>query len=480
METMSDEDAEAILYDWSFWARNEQLAPDWDWVCWLILAGRGFGKTRTGAQWTIQKQTEGSGRIALIGETAADVRDVMVEGEAGIMACSPPWNRPVYTPSKRKLVWPNGAQAFTYSAEEPDQLRGPAHDAAWADEIAKWRYPDTWDQAMFGLRLGKKPQVCATTTPRPIKLLKDLLNDDTTHPTRGSTYDNRANLPKSFFKKVIAKYEGTRLGRQELNAEMLDDVPGALWSRDLIDAMRRKPKECPEYVRITVNIDPAVSNNEGSDETGLTVTAKGVDDHCYVLADESGKYSPTEWAIKAIALYRNFQADCIVAEVNNGGDLVEANLRAQDEDIPYKAVHASRGKKARAEPISTIYEKKKVHHVGSFPILEDQMCAMATDFDKKKMGYSPDRVDSLVWGITELMLEDNHDGMLRFARAQGMREQEEKKASEALVRMKAPENTQTVYTRTGERLYVDTDGCVMIRESEVKAMRGAGFREMKQ
>jgi phage terminase large subunit-like protein len=480
--SLSPEDAEIILYDWRFWARENQVWPSGiPWTVWLILAGRGFGKTRIGSESVRRMVMGGCSRIALVGETAADARDVMVEGESGVLSAC--WHsdrdnrgnyigRPTYQPSKRRLTWENGAIATTYSADEPDQLRGPQHDGAWADEIAKWRYPDTWDQLMFGLRLGRDPRAVATTTPRPIKIIRELLADPTTFVTRGSTYENLANLAPTFAQKVIRRYEGTRLGRQELNGELLEDIPGALWARNGIDATRVKPENVPQLIRIVVAIDPAVSNEEGSDETGIVAAGVGVDNHVYVLADESGKYSPIEWARNAIASYKNLQADRIIAEVNNGGDLVENTIRSVDADVPYKAVHASRGKVTRAEPVSALYEQSRVHHVGSFAALEDQMCLFTSDFDKKKAGYSPDRMDALVWAITELAIEDQFTGMLDHYRNEGTAL---KKQQADGVRMKVAKGVSSVTDREGNKLEIDEEGCVIAPHDSVGALRKAGF-----
>lgn len=417
---LSVAEAEALEYDWPFWARPNQLAPPGDWSFWLLLAGRGFGKTRTGAEWVREiKQTHSP--IAFVAPTAADARDVMVEGPAGILAISPPWDRPIYEPSKRRLTWPNGARGALFSADEPERLRGPQHAAAWCDEAGAWRYADdAWDMLMFGLRLGDHPRCLITTTPRPIKLIRELLKDPGCIPTRGSTYDNRANLAPTFFQKIVAKYEGTRLGRQELNAELLDDVPGALWQRAVIDALRKKLTEMvgeaainelgaeralgKRMRQINVAIDPAVTSGENSSETGITVQGRGDDGHGYLLEDLSGRYQPHEWATIAIKAFQRWEADTIVAEVNNGGDLVRATLRAVDPNIPFRAVRASRGKFTRAEPVAALYEQRRMHHVGSFPQIEDQMCAMVPDFDVQTAGYSPDRLDAMVWGFTELML----------------------------------------------------------------------------
>ncbi|WP_441229438.1 DNA-packaging protein [Tardiphaga sp. 215_C5_N2_1] len=388
---------------WRSKARPNQLPPDGDWNGWLLLAGRGFGKTFTGAGWVNDlAETRAARRIALVAPTAADARDTLVEGQSGILAMAPSWNRPIYEPSKRRLTWPSGTIATTFSSEEADRLRGPEHDAAWADELAAWKDPQTWDMMMFGLRIGKRPRWVATTTPRPTKLIKELVAREGKDVvvTRGSTYDNIANLAPATVEFLRSRYEGTRLGRQELNAELLTDVAGALWQMDWLD--RDRVKATPELRRIVVAIDPAVSNNEGSDETGIIVAGITRDQQAYVLEDLSGRYAPHEWAAKAITAYHRHKADRIIAEVNNGGAMVEGTLRAVDSRVSYKSVHASRGKVVRAEPIAALYEQKKVHHVGGFATLEDQMCGFTSDFDRGRAGYSPDRVDALVWALTEL------------------------------------------------------------------------------
>jgi predicted phage terminase large subunit-like protein len=389
---------------WRSKARPSQLPPAGDWNGWLIAAGRGFGKNFTGAGWINELvETGTAGRIGLVAATAADARDVMVEGDSGILRLAPAWNMPTYEPSKRRLTWKNGAVATLFSAEESDRLRGPQFDAAWADELAAWNEPQgTWDMLMFGLRLGRHPRWLVTTTPRPIKLLKALLDREGRDVvvTRGSTFENEANLAPSFVQALRDRYEGTRLGRQEINAEMLSDTPGALWRLEWLD--RDRVTTAPELQRIVVAIDPAVSNNEGSDETGIVVAGIGADKHAYVLEDISGRYAPHEWAAKAIDAYRRHRADRIIAEVNNGGAMVEATIRALDPMVSFKAVHASRGKVVRAEPIAALYEQRKVHHVGGFATLEDQVCAFTSDFDRARAGYSPDRVDALVWALTEL------------------------------------------------------------------------------
>ena len=394
-----------LPYDWEgFWARPNQLSPAGSWRVWMLLAGRGFGKTRCGAEWIRSQVKAGRRRIALAAPTAADVRDVMVEGESGILAIHPDRERPLYEPSKRRLTWPCGALATTYSADEPERLRGPQHDAAWCDEIGAWRYgEDAWNMLMFGLRLGNDPQVVVTTTPRPTKLIRELVKDPTCVVTRGSSYENRSNLAPAFFDQIVRRYEGTRLGRQELNAELLEDTPGALWSHCIIDAARLPA--APILTRVVVAIDPAVTLGEESDETGIVVAGKDARGHGYVLADISGRYQPTEWARLAITAYRTHKADRIVAERNNGGDMVEATIRMVDPNVPVTMVWASRGKVTRAEPVSALYEQGRAHHVGVFPQLEDQMTNFTTDFDRKAAGYSPDRLDSMVFALTELLVE---------------------------------------------------------------------------
>jgi len=344
-------------------------------------------------------------RIALVAATAADARDVLVEGESGILAVAPPWCRPIYEPSKRRLTWPNGVIATTFSAEEPDRLRGPQHDAAVCDELASWSHPETWDMLQFGLRLGRKPRCLIATTPRPTKLLRELLAREghDVVVTRGSSYDNKANLAPAFFAQIVKKYEGTRLGRQELNAELLEDTPGALWSQGLIDGTRISA--APELTRIVVAIDPAATSGEDADETGVVVVGQDEKGEGYVLADCSGRYTPIEWARIAISAYRSHHADRIVAERNNGGDMVEATLRMVDQNVPVTTVWASRGKVTRAEPISALYEQGRMHHVGTFPQLEDQMTNFTSDFDREAAGYSPDRLDAMVWAATELLVE---------------------------------------------------------------------------
>jgi len=580
---LTPEETRNFPWDWrGWWARPDQLAPAGDWSKWLILAGRGYGKTKILSEWVRELvDNKTASRIALVAPTAADVRDVLVEGPSGILACCPDWNKPLYEPSKRRVTFANGAVAITYSADEPDRLRGPQHDAAacfiagtmistvhgeraveqlsvgdfvwtrdglhriiatssriatvgtvffsndrkltgtaehpvltshgWTrlsdlskgslvcvasalnstvnvgtdtaetvitnigervvldartiksalrrepvgnaeqssrastgnfaasvvsiwegagrarvfnlqvegvpeyfangilvhncDELAAWRYPETWDMLMFGLRLGQNPRCAIATTPKPVKLLKELLAREGSDVivTRGSTYENSTNLAPTFFKDIVSKYEGTRLGRQELLAELLSDVPNALWQRENLDRLRISKANLPEMRRIVVAIDPAATSAEGSDETGIIVAGIGHDKHGYVLDDLSGRYQPNQWARKAIWAYDHYKADRIIAEINNGGEMVEATLRTVNKTVSYKAVHATRGKVIRAEPIAALDEQGKIHHVGTFPVLEDQLCEFTLDFDRKTAGYSPDRLDARVWAFTELM-----------------------------------------------------------------------------
>ncbi len=402
IESLSQKEAEALLYDWEFWARAKQIPPDWDWYVWLQLCGRGGGKTRTGSQLVIKWANEGYSPIALIGQTVADVRDTMVEiGDSAILNVSPPWFMPAYEPSKRRLTWPNGVLAITYSGDEPAQLRGPQHMKAWADEVAKYKYPqDAWDNLMFGLRIGDNPQAVVTTTPKPLKLIKELIADERTAVTRGHTLDNKDNLAPPFLKYILRKYEGTRLGRQELAGEVLDDNPDALWEREKIDELR--VKKHPDLSRIVVAIDPQGTDSDETSDTGIIIAGIArIGDvfHGYVLADLTINGTPSKWATAAVTGYHNFKADRIVGEVNFGGDMVESTVKTVDSRVAFKSVHASRGKIIRAEPVSALYEQGRIHHVGFFSDLEDQMCEWVPGMK------SPDRLDALVWAIYELILQ---------------------------------------------------------------------------
>jgi len=400
MEDLTNDELRQLEFDWKFWARKNQMAPQDPWITWLILAGRGFGKTRTGAEQIRQWKNEGYKRFSLIAKTPAEARDVMIQGESGLLACCPSWDMPLYEPSKLRVTWSNGAVASIYSGENPEQSRGGQSEKAWCDEIAKYRYPqDALDNIMFGLRLGDNPQIVITTTPKPIKTIKDLVKDKDTILTKGSTYDNIGNLAEAFVKTVIKKYEGTRLGRQELHAEILDDNPNALWRRADIDNSRLS--EFPELVRIVVGVDPAVTSGDKSDETGIVVAGIDRNEHGYILDDKTLKASPDKWARKAIECYYKWEADRIIGEANNGGDLIELVIRQVDKNVSYRKVTASRGKLIRAEPIAALYEQGRIHHVGYFGDLEDQYC------EWQPGEKSPNNMDAAVWALTELFTKNN-------------------------------------------------------------------------
>lgn len=409
VQDLTLEAAAALLWDWTgMWARSEQLEPPGDWDTWLIQTGRGWGKTRTGAEYVRRRAESGlAGDIGFVGATAADVRDVMIEGPSGILQISPPDTRPFYEPSKRRVTWRNGVVGHTYSADEPNRLRGPQHCLVWADELAAWRFlGPAWDNLVLGLRVGSKPRLIVTTTPRPLGLLRELMQSPRTHLTRGATYDNADNLAPTFLQQVREKYEGTRVGRQELYGEYLDDVPGALWTRAMLDNARSWRH--PAFVRVVVAVDPAVTSGEDSDDTGIVVGGLGIDGHAYVLQDATCHVSPLEWAKRVVRCYDHHQANLVVGEVNNGGDLVEANVHTVRQAIPFRAVHATRGKMLRAEPVSSLYEQGRVHHVvdadhpHALSDLEDQLC----NWSPLSMAKSPDRLDALVWLITELLVSE--------------------------------------------------------------------------
>lgn len=415
LNDLSDSDLLALPYLFEFWAFEHQLPPDGDWKNWVIMGGRGAGKTRAGSEW-VRSIVEGPRpldpgkckRVALVGETIDQVREVMVFGESGIMACTPPDRRPDWQSTRKTLVWPNGAEAQLFSAHNPEALRGPQFDAAWVDELAKWKKAqDTWDMLNFTLRLGEHPQVCITTTPRNVPVLKDILALNTTVVTQAPTEANRAYLAKSFLEEVRARYAGTRLGRQELDGVLLEETEGALWTLRLLDEAR--VEQVPDLTRVVVAVDPPVTGNENSDECGIVVAgvlAEGPvqDWRAYVLADRSVcATSPSGWAKAAIRAMEEFGAEKLVAEVNQGGDLVETVIRQVDPTAPYRAVHASRGKVARAEPVAALYEQGRVRHVHDLDRLEDQMRAMTIHgFEGRG---SPDRVDALVWALHELIIE---------------------------------------------------------------------------
>lgn len=395
-----------LSYDWELWAREKQRIPQCSFTYWVILSGRGFGKTRTGVE-TVRIWKDDNPIILLSGATAGDLRDIMIEGESGILPMAPPWDRPNYESSKSRLTWKNGAIAFLRSADEPDRFRGLQFYKVWADEFAAWRYPqETWDQIQMGMRLGINPQALITTTPRPIKVLKDLIADPVTVTVRGSTHENKANLSHAFFDSVIKKYEGTRLGRQEIEAEILEDVDGALWKVKMIDGSR--VSITPELFEIIIAIDPAVTSKDTSDESGIIVAGRDKDGRIYILEDCSGVYSPQNLARVAISAYDRHKANRIVAEVNNGGDFIKEALSYVGGNFPYSEVWASRGKVTRAEPVVMLYEQGRIHHVGSLAKLEDEM----TTWDVKAGMKSPNRIDALVWAVTYLTKTVNYDDVI--------------------------------------------------------------------
>ncbi len=393
---------------WLLWARDNQLPPQNDeWDYWLILAGRGFGKTRAGAEWVRDRvENHGVKRAALVGPTAADVRDVMACGESGLVSVSSDDFIPKYEPSKRRLIWPNGATAMMYSAEEAERLRGPQHEIAWCDELAAWADEATWDMLQFGMRLGPHPQSIITTTPKPTPFVKRILRLPRLVRSSGSTLDNKGNLPSTFITAIMERYQGTRLGKQEIEGLYLDSIEGALFSEDCI--LHKDEFMKPEnYERICIAVDPAVSSGEGSDETGIIVCGSYNDGkHADVLEDSSGHYKPNEWADEVIRLFRRWKADKVIGEVNNGGDLVEYTLRhaVGGREVPFLKLHSSRGKRLRAEPVGALYEQHRVFHTQRFEKLEDQMVTFNPEIMAKK-GQSPDRVDALVFCLTWLIIE---------------------------------------------------------------------------
>jgi phage terminase large subunit-like protein len=396
--SLSPRQAAALKHQWHFWARPKQIAPPGDWVYWLILAGRGFGKTRSGAELVREWIGQGFTLVNLAAATADDARDIMVEGESGILAICLDAERPRYLKNDRKLLWPSGAVSLIFTADEPDRFRGKQHMKLWADELASWRYVDSWNQAQLGLRLGSRPQAVVTTTPRATDLIVALVNDPTCIVTSGTTYENKGNLAKAFFDKIIKKYEGTRLGQQELLAQILSDNPDALWSRDLID--RARVLRADDLARVIVAVDPQAG--ETGAETGIIIVGIGKNDHGYVLDDMTIRGTPNEWGTAVAVAYDKYKASLVVAEENQGGKMVQHVIQSVNPAARYKGVRATEGKRARAEPVAALYEQGRVHHVGTFAKLEDQMCQWTVS-DK----VSPDRIDALVWGITAGMVTDN-------------------------------------------------------------------------
>ena len=393
---------EAIT-DWRWQARPAQVPPDVDWGIWLIMAGRGFGKTRAGAEWVTRMALTHPGcRIALVGATAHDAKSVMLDGESGLRGVAPKGFAPLHKPSRKELHWPNGSIGCLFSAVEPDSLRGPQFNFAWCDEIAAWpKSKATWDNLRLGMRLGERPQAVVTTTPRPMLLLKQLLANPTVQVSRGSTYDNRANLPAAYLGDIRASYGQTAMGRQEVMGEFLEDVRGALWSRDGLEACREVHPG--PFRRVVIGVDPPA----GAGGCGIVVVAQDERGVAHVLADASvSAVSPDAWAAAVVSAWKRFEADRIVAEINNGGRMVEACLKAQGQRLPIKTVTATRGKSARAEPVSVLYSNGLVKHAGAFPEMEDEMCGLLAGGGYVGPGRSPDRADALVWALTELMLDD--------------------------------------------------------------------------
>ncbi len=408
---MGPDEQDVLRYHWRLWARSEQLPPAGNWGCWLICAGRGFGKTRTGAEWIREiVRHDAAARIALVAASIPEARAVMVEGESGILNCTPDDWRPDFEPSLRRLRWRSGAQAFLYSAGEPESLRGPQHSHAWCDEIAKWdnsadRSLRAWDNMLLGLRLGDLPRVLATTTPRAVPLMRRLVDEASAGSvvvTRGSTYSNVANLPEYYIERMRRQFGGTALGRQELDGDMLGEVEGALWSRALLEKIR-EPFSTEPLTRVVVAVDPPASAT--GDECGIIVAGVAQDGIARVVSDASlARASPERWARAVASVAMAWKADRVVAEANQGGSMVESVLRAADCQMPIRLVHASRGKVARAEPVAALYETGRVRHVGLFARLEDQLCGLMAGGTYEGPGRSPDRADALVWALTELML----------------------------------------------------------------------------
>ena len=400
LKSLTPDAAKRLAWQWRGWlARPAQLAPDGAWYTWRLQAGRGFGKTRSAAEYIRELAEAGRhGRIALIGQTDGDVRKVMVEGESGLLAISPPHFRPRWNPSRRLLTWPNGVLAETYSDEEPDRLRGPQHHAAWGDEPAKWRHLDTISNLLLGLRLGEDTRLCLSGTPSNSPVFKTILKLPNQVVTGGSSRDNLANLAPSYKDQVLALYQGTRLGRQEIDGLLLDDVEGALWQMHWLDANR--VTMAPDLARIVVAVDPSVEGEGAGDACGIVVAGIGTDGHGYVLADHTLNGSPLEWATAAVAAYHTYKADALIAEANNGGALVQVNLGRIDNAPHVGLVHASRGKHTRAEPVANLDQQGRIHHVGYLPVLEEEMCGWVPG-----EGKSPNRIDARVWALSELHLK---------------------------------------------------------------------------
>lgn len=466
---------------WRTKARLSQLPPAGDWNIWVMKMGRGAGKTWAGANLCNEMAETGAAkRIALVGATAADVRDTMIEGESGILATASSWNRPEFEPSKRKVTWPSGTIATAFSSEEADRLRGPQFDFAWADELAAWTNPlEVWNMLQLCLRLGAHPRCIVTTTPRPIKLLKDLLarvGQDVV-VTGDSTYANAANLAAPFLAAIRARYENSRLGRQEISAEMLEEVQGALWTRDMIERANEVGKLPDIMKRIVVAVDPSGTRgaSDGGDAIGIVVAGLGSDGLGYLLADRTCKLSPDGWGRRAVEAYREFKADRIVAERNFGGAMVEHVIRTVDQNIPYREVTASRGKVARAEPIAALYEQGRVKHAHPMIALEDQMLAMTgSGFCG---GGSPDRLDAAVWALTDLMGEPE-PGIIGWTRLESEKMNARvdiNDASKFSVTLLAPAGISTVYLMSGRQVAVSQDRLVAMTVEDSKPLLANGW-----
>lgn len=420
LESLDADDLARLQFDWPVWAGASQRPPAHDWRIWLLLGGRGAGKTRAGAQWISAIASgnahfagESGGRLALVGETYGDVRAVMVEGESGVLAVHDRRDRPAWNPSLRRLTWDNGVIGQLYSSNDPEGLRGAQFGAAWCDELGKWQHPDdTWNMLQFCLRLGRDPRVLATTTPKPLRLLRRLLQDPAVAVSRSPTSDNRHNLAPGFLTALEHQFGGTRLGRQELDAEIIEDRDDALWRRDLLEASRAE--RFPQMRRILVAVDPPASSGATSNACGIVAAGLAEDGKCYVLADRTiAAASPSAWSAAAVRLFHSLSADAIVAETNHGGEMVRTMIAMTDPTVPVRDVRAHRGKWLRAEPVALLYERGLVRHAGRFAELEDQMCAFG--FDGLADGVSPDRVDALVWAVSELMLRRGAQPRIRTA-----------------------------------------------------------------
>ena len=411
LNSLSDEHLRMLAYDWALWARDQQWPPPRHWRVWLMVAGRGFGKTRAGAEWVRMKAQSGqAGRIALVGETFHDTRQVMIEGASGILAISPYHERPQWMPSRRLLIWPSGALGFCYSAADPDQLRGPEHHAAWCDEIAKWPAPEAWDNLMLGLRMGSAPQVMATTTPKPKQWLFDLMAEDGVVLTQGKTEENKANLPPSFLQAVEQRFRQSGLAAQELDGEFIREDPNALWTRETLEQCRDQCPHRDDLTEVFIGVDPALG---GGDETGIIVVGRHHDGLLWVLDDASIHAEPSRWASVIVTMARRWRVQKIIVEVNQGGALVEDVLRTKGVTWPILAVRARQGKVARAEPVAALYEAGRVAHRGAFARLEEEMCGLLAGGGYVGPGRSPDRADALVWALTELMLGRRGEARVR-------------------------------------------------------------------